>query len=74
MKPTKSPLTEIMIVTTFEEGLKASNYMYDKHVGAWMKEDSNGDLHTYLNVENNDWIYEKYDANDEVLVSKAFTL
>ena len=58
----------------FEKGLKASTYMYDQHVGAWMKEDSNGDLHTYMHIENDDWIYEKYDANDEVLVSKAFTL
>ncbi len=39
-----------------------------------MKEDSDGSLHTYLNVENNDWIYEKYSKSDEVLVSKAFTL
>jgi hypothetical protein len=39
-----------------------------------MKEDSNGDLHTYMHVENNDWIYEKYDINDDVLESKAFTL
>jgi hypothetical protein len=63
-----------MIITTFEQGLSSSNYIYDRQIGAWMKEDSNGDLHTYLNVEGNDWIYEKYDGNDEVLVSKAFTL
>jgi hypothetical protein len=63
-----------MIITTFEQGLRSSDYIYDRQVGAWMKEDSNGDLHTYLNVEGNDWIYEKYDVNDEVLVSKAFTL
>jgi hypothetical protein len=63
-----------MIITTFEQGLSSSNYIYDRQVGAWMKEDANGDLHTYLNVEGNDWIYEKYDSNDKVLVSKAFTL
>ena len=49
-------------------------YTYDPHIGAWMKEDSNGNLHTYLNVENDDWIYEKCDVNDNVLVSKAFSL
>lgn len=63
-----------MIVTTFEEGLKHSDYIYDPQVGSWMKEDSNGTLHTYLNVENNDWIYESYDSNDKVITSKAFTL
>ncbi len=63
-----------MIVTTFEQALEQSSYSYDQHVGAWMKEDSNGTLHTYLNVENNDWIYESYDSNDKVIVSKAFTL
>jgi len=63
-----------MIVTTFEQALEQSSYSNDQHVGAWMKEDSNGTLHTYLNVENNDWIYESYDSNDKVITSKAFTL
>jgi hypothetical protein len=58
----------------FEKGLKASNYMYDQHVGSWMKEDSDGNLHTYMHIENDDWIYEKYDVNDKEIVSKAFTL
>jgi hypothetical protein len=59
---------------TFIDGLIASGYYQDPQLGSWMKEDSNGDLHTYLHVENDDWIYEKYDVNDQVLVSKAFTL
>ena len=63
-----------MIITTFEQALLASDYTYDPQVGSFMKEDSNGDLHTYMHVENDDWIYEKYDINDDVLVSKAFTL
>lgn len=63
-----------MIVTTFEEGLKASNYIYDQQAGSWMKEDSDGNLHTYMHIENNDWNYEKYGINDQVIVSKAFTL
>ena len=58
----------------FEQELQRSDYIYDQHVVSWMKEDANRNLHTYLHVENNDWIYAKYDANDEVLESKAFTL
>ena len=63
-----------MIITTFEQALRASDYIYDPQVGSFMKEDSNGDLHTYMHVEDDDWIYEKYDINDDILVSKAFTL
>jgi len=58
----------------FEQELLKGGYIYDKWVGSYMKEDSDGSLHTYLNVENSDWIYEKYSKSDEVLVSKAFTL
>jgi hypothetical protein len=43
-------------------------------VGSFMKEESNGDLHTYLNVENNEWIYEKYDVNDNEIKSIAITI
>ena len=39
-----------------------------------MKEDSDGTLHTYMHIENDDWIYEEYDKDDNVIVSKAFTL
>jgi hypothetical protein len=39
-----------------------------------MKEESNGDLHTYLNVEDDEWIYEKCDADDNVLSTIPFTL
>ena len=59
---------------TFEDALLNSDYIYDKWVGSFMKEESNGDLNTYLNVENNDWIYEKYDADDKVIESVAITI
>lgn len=62
------------LIMNFEQELLKGGYVYDKWVGSYMKEDSDGSLHTYLNVENNDWIYEKYSKSDEVLVSKAFTL
>lgn len=59
---------------TFEDALLNSGYIYDKWVGSFMKEESNGDLNTYLNVENDDWIYEKYDADDKVIESVAITI
>ena len=59
---------------TFEDALLNSGYIYDKCVGSFMKEESNGDLHTYLNVENNEWIYEKYDVNDNEIKSIAITI
>jgi hypothetical protein len=63
-----------MIITTFEQGLSSSDYIYDPQAGSWLKEDSEGNVHTYMHIQDNDWNYEKYDSNDKVLVSKAFTL
>lgn len=59
---------------TFEDALLNSGYIYDKFVGSFMKEESNGDLHTYLNVEDDQWIYERYDINDQELESVAITI
>ena len=59
---------------TFEDALLNSGYIYDKFVGSFMKEESNGDLHTYLNVEDDQWIYERYDVNDQELESVAITI
>ena len=59
---------------TFEDALLNSGYIYDKFVGSFIKEESNGDLHTYLNVEDNEWIYERYDINDQELESVAITI
>jgi hypothetical protein len=59
---------------TFEDALLNSGYIYDKFVGSFMKEESNGDLHTYLNVEDNEWIYERYDVNDQEIESVAITI
>lgn len=59
---------------TFEDALLNSGYIYDKFIGSFMKEESNGDLHTYLNVEDDQWIYERYDVNDQELESVAITI
>ena len=70
----KSPNSSTTEMMTFEEGLFLSNYIYDPQVGSYMKEDSKGHLHTYMHIEDDTWNYEKYDENDNVLVSKSFTL
>jgi hypothetical protein len=63
-----------MIITTFDQALLASDYIYDAQAGAYFKEDSIGHLHTYMHIEDDTWNYEKYDENDNVLVCKEFTL
>lgn len=70
----KSPNCSTTEMMTFETALLHSNYTYDPQVGSYMKEDSKGHLHTYMHIEDDTWNYEKYDENDNVLVSKSFTL
>lgn len=52
--------------------LLQSGYIYDPQAGSYFKEDSNGNVHTYMEVENNQWSYEKYDVNDQLIASKCF--
>lgn len=59
---------------TFTEALFASGYNYDEDISAFLKEDVNGNLHTYMHVENDEWIYEKSDVNDNVLATIPFSL
>ena len=59
---------------TFADALLASGYLYEELMSAFMKEDVNGNLHTYMHVENDDWIYEKSDVNDRVVATIPFTL
>ena len=59
---------------TFENALIAANYFYQPECGCYVKDDKNGNVHTYLELEHNLWNYEKYDANDDLIVSKSFTL
>ena len=62
----------------FETALVHSNYIYDPCLGSYFKEDSIGHLHTYMEIEDDQgqvkWNYEKYDENNNVLISKSFTL
>ena len=64
---------------TFSEALIASGYYYQPECGAFCKEDSHGNLHSYVEQEDGEWSYEKYSFNcqsscDELIVSKSFTL
>ena len=59
---------------TFESALLNSSYIYDPQAGSYMKEDSDGILHTYMHIEDDVWNYEKYDENDKVLMSKSFSV
>ena len=63
-----------MTTMTFETALLHSDYTYDPQVGSYFKEDSMGNLHTYMHIEDDTWNYEKYDENDKVLASQSFTL
>ena len=74
MRSCHNNVMNTIVPMTFTEALLASNYIYDSQVGSWMKEDSNGDLHTYMHIENNDWIYEKYNSNDDVIKTVPFVL
>ena len=59
---------------TFETALLSSGYVYDAQPGVYMKEEENGVLHTYMQIDGDVWNYEKYDADDKVLMTKEFTL
>ena len=73
-KSLQSTTSLLDLMMTFETALLHSDYTYDPQVGSFFKEDSKGNLHTYMHIEDNTWNYEKYDENDSVLISKSFTL
>ena len=50
--------------------LLQSGFTYDPYCGSYFREDSKGNVHTYMEVENNQWNYEKYDVNDQLIVSQ----
>jgi hypothetical protein len=59
---------------TFEQGLIASGYYFQPHTGAFCKEDSNDNLHSYVEQEDGEWSYEKYDQDDQLVTTKVFSL
>ena len=59
---------------TFQQGLIASGYHFQPHTVAFCKEDSNDNLHTYQEQEDNTWCYVKLDVNDMIMTTKVFSL
>jgi hypothetical protein len=60
---------------TFTEALIASGYHYQPECDCYCKEDSQGYLHSYAQLDDEDtWNYEKYNDHDQLLISQSFTL
>jgi hypothetical protein len=59
---------------TFTDALIASGYYFQPHTGAFCKEDSNDNLHSYVEQEDGEWSYEKYDQDDQLVTTKVFSL
>ena len=59
---------------TFTEALIASGYYFQPECGAFCKDDSNGNLHSYVEETEGTWSYEKYNDSGELVTSKVFSL
>lgn len=67
---------------TFIEGLVTSGYTLQRECGAWVKEDCNGNLHSYVQDpdDNGDltvWNYQEYacyDDGDTLVRDQRFTV
>lgn len=59
---------------TFEQALIASGYYYQPETGAYWKEDSNNNVHSYAEQDNGQWSYERYNESDDLVSHKVFDL
>ncbi len=59
---------------TFETALIASGYYYQPECGAYWKEDKNYNVHSYLELEEGEWSYVRYNENDDIITQKVFSL
>ena len=59
---------------TFTDALIASGYYFQPETGAFWKEDSNDNVHSYVEQEDGEWSYEKYDQDDQLVTTKVFSL
>jgi hypothetical protein len=59
---------------TFTDALIASGYYFQPETGAFCKEDCDQNLHSYVEQEDGEWSYEKYDQDDQLVTSKVFSL
>ena len=58
---------------TFTKALIQSGYYFQPECDAYCKDDSNGNLHSYVEQENEEWSYEKYNESDQLVASKVFS-
>ena len=58
----------------FETALIACGYYFQPECGAYWKEDSEGNVHSFLHIKGEEWSYEKYSEGDDLLTSKVFSL
>ena len=59
---------------TFTDALIASGYYFQPETGAFWKEDSNDNVNSYVEQEDGEWSYEKYDQDDQLVTTKVFSL
>ena len=59
---------------TFTQQLIKSGYYFQPETGAFWKEDSNDNVHSYVEQIEGTWSYEKYDRDSQFVTSKVFTL
>ena len=59
---------------TFEQALIAAGYYFQPECGAFCREDSNDNLHSYVEQTEGTWSYEKYDQDGQFVTSKVFSL
>jgi|LakMenE01Jun11ns_1017448.scaffolds.fasta_scaffold9779831_6 hypothetical protein len=57
---------------TFDSLLHDLDFIYDAQAGSYFQEDHQQNLHTYAHIRNNQWLYEKYDTNDQVISTIPF--
>jgi tellurite resistance protein len=58
---------------TFSEALIAACYQ-QAHTDCYVKEDNLGNLHTYVQIEDDEWIYEKLNQFNEYVTHKRFKI
>jgi hypothetical protein len=58
---------------TFQEALIAACYQ-QAHTDCYVKQDNQGNLHSYVQIEEDEWIYEKLNRFDEYVTHKRFKI
>lgn len=59
---------------TFGTALIAAGYHFQPECDAYCRDDSNGNLHSYVNETDDTWSYEKYNESGQLVESEVFSL